>query len=285
MRRSLLFMPANSPSMLQNSSVFDCDSVIYDLEDAVSVQNKDSARILLDSFLNNNAVMDTCDMEVVVRINGMDTDYYMDDLMAIVSDKIDAIMLPKARTSDLIKLDEILTKLEKERKMTKKIVVLPIIELAISLIEVDEIAACPRVNGILLGAEDFTSDMEVERTKVGNEIFYARCKVATACHAYGIDAIDTPFTDVNDNEGLIKDTNFAKSIGMTSKAAIHPNQIEAINSIFVPSKKMIDWAVRVDYASKQNTSGVFSLDGKMVDKPVMDRARKILAKASRYGLL
>ena len=92
-------------------------------------------------------------------------------------------------------------------------------------------------------------------------------------------------TDVNDNEGLIKDTNFAKSIGMTSKAAIHPNQIEAINSIFVPSKKMIDWAVRVDLAAKQNTTGVFSLDGKMVDKPVMDRARKILAKASRYGLL
>ena len=285
MRRSLLFMPANSPSMLQNSSVFDCDAVIYDLEDAVSITNKDSARILLDSFLKYNVVMDSTNMEVVVRINGMDTIYYMDDLETIVSDKIDTIMLPKARVEYLIELDKILSKLEEKRKMKKKLNVIPIIELAISLLEVEEIVKCPRVNGILLGGEDFTSDMEVERTKVGNEIFYARCKVATACHAYGIDAIDTPFTDVNDNEGLIKDTTFVKSIGMTSKAAIHPNQIDVINNIFVTSKKMIDWSVRVDYASKQDTTCVFSLDGKMVDKPVMDRARKILEKAKKYGLL
>lgn len=139
MRRSLLFMPANSPSMLQNSSVFDCDAVIYDLEDAVSVNDKDSARNLLREFLNLNVVMDTCNMEVVVRINGLDTDYYLDDLNAIVSDKIDTIMLPKARVEYLLQLDEMLTKLEKGRGLKKHINVIPIIELAISLTEVEQI--------------------------------------------------------------------------------------------------------------------------------------------------
>ena len=108
MRRSLLFMPGNNPAMLQNSDVFDSDAVIYDLEDAVSVTEKDSARILVAEFLKAKPEFP---MEIVIRINGLDTDFYMDDLVAVVSDKIDTIMLPKASVKDLIALDEILTKL------------------------------------------------------------------------------------------------------------------------------------------------------------------------------
>ena len=110
MRRSLLFMPGNNPAMLQNSDVFDSDAVIYDLEDAVSVTEKDSARNLVAEFLKAKSEFP---MEIVIRINGLDTDFYMDDLVAVVSDKIDTIMLPKASVKDLIAIDEILTKLER----------------------------------------------------------------------------------------------------------------------------------------------------------------------------
>ena len=285
MRRSLLFIPSNNPAMLQNADVFGSDSVIFDLEDAVNVTEKDNARNLLFYYLQEHS---TLNMEVVVRINGLDTEYYKDDLEKIVSDNIDAIMLPKARISYLKQLDELLTDLEQRKKLTKKIKVLPIIELAISVLEVDVIASLPRVDGILLGAEDLSSDLEVERTKEGKEIEYARSKVAFACKAYQIDAIDTPFTDVNDNEGLKKDCESAKTLAMNAKAAIHPNQIDTINESFLPTQKLITWAKRVMIATEEANKkgiGAFSLDGKMVDKPVIERAMKILKKAEKFNAL
>jgi len=285
MRRSLLFIPGNNPAMLQNADVFNSDAVIFDLEDAVNVTEKDSARNLIHHYLENNTNLP---MEVVVRINGLDTEYYNNDLDLIVSDSIDSIMLPKARIEYVKELDKILTKLEKERNLKKKIKILPIIELAISLTEVEVIASLPRVDGILLGAEDYSSDMEVVRTKSGEEIEYPRNRVAVACKAYQIDAIDTPFTDVNDMEGLRKDCLHANNLGLNAKAAIHPNQIDTINEVFLPSEKWINWAIRVKTASdeaKAKGIGVFSLDGKMVDKPVMDRAEKIINKCKKFGVL
>ncbi len=286
MRRSLLFMPGNNPAMLQNSDVFDADAVIYDLEDAVSVTEKDSARNLVASFLN--ARKDDFPMEIVVRINGLDTDYYEKDLRAVVNGKTNTIMLPKASVETLIKLDELLTVIEKERGLTKKTAVIPIIELAGSVLEIEQIVKAPRVNGVLLGAEDLTSDLEILRTKKGDEILYPRQRLAIACAAYKIDSIDTPFTDTNDEQGLEADCHFVSSIGFTSKAAIHPNQVVTINSVFVPSPEKIKWALRVEEANKiaiEKGLGVFSLDGKMVDKPIIERAKKILIKAKRYNLI
>ena len=285
MRRSLLFIPSNNPAMLQNADIFGADSVIFDLEDAVNITEKDNARNLLYYYLSAH---DNLPMEVVVRINGLDTKYYQEDLNKVVSDKIDTIMLPKATIEYVNELDKILTALEKERNMTKKIKVLPIIELAISVLQVDVIASLNRVDGILLGAEDLTSDMEVIRTKQATEIEYPRAKVAMACKAYKIDAIDTPFTDVTDNEGLKTDALHAMQLGMNCKAAIHPNQLDTINEVFMPSEKQIIWASRVMKANEDANAkglGVFSLDGKMVDKPVLDRARKILAKAKKFGAI
>ena len=174
------------------------------------------------------------------------------------------------------------------KKLTKKIGVIPIIELAQSVLEIDEIVKMPRVNGVLLGAEDLSSDLEVSRTKKGDEILYPRQRLAIACAAYKIDSIDTPFTDVNDEEGLENDCRFVMGLGFTSKSAIHPNQVGTINSVFVPTMDKIKWALRVEEANKQALEkglGVFSLDGKMVDKPVIERAKKILIKAKRYNLI
>lgn len=285
MRRSLLFIPSNNPAMLQNADIFGADSVIFDLEDAVNITEKDNARNLLFYYLSAH---ENLPMEVVVRINGLDTKYYQEDLEKIVSDNIDTIMLPKATIEYVDALDELLTEIENRKKMSKKIKVLPIIELAISVLQVDTIASLNRVDGILLGAEDLTSDMEVVRTKKGVEIEYPRAKVAMACKAYKIDAIDTPFTDVNDNLGLKDDALHAMQLGMNCKAAIHPNQLDTINEVFMPSQTQIIWASRVMKANEDANAkglGVFSLDGKMVDKPVLDRARKILAKAKKFGAI
>lgn len=271
--------------MLQNADVFGSDGVIFDLEDAVNVTEKDNARNLLHYYL---ASQKSLPMEIVVRINGLDTPYYQDDLDMVVGPLLNSIMLPKARVKELKELDKILTSMEKERNLSQKIKIIPIIELAKSVLEVEEIASLPRVDGILLGAEDLSSDMEVTRTKVGKEIEYARCRVSMACKAYQIDAIDTPFTDVNDMEGLETDTMMAQTLGMNAKAAIHPNQIDTINKVFLPSTKLINWAKRVQVASDEaavNGIGVFSLDGKMVDKPVIERAKKILAKAKKFNAI
>lgn len=130
--------------------------------------------------------------------------------------------------------------------------------------------------------------MEVSRTKLGEEILYPRAKVAFACKAFKIDAIDTPFTDINDKEGLIKDTLRAQGIGMNAKSAIHPNQISTINEIFMPSNSQITWAKRVLIATKKAKEqglGVFSLDSKMIDKPIIERAEKIIEKAIKFGAI
>ena len=285
MRRSLLFIPGNNPSMLRNADIFLADGIILDLEDAVSVSEKDAARDLVKSFLLS---IKNYSSEIIIRINGFDTPFYLNDLEAVVSDKIDTIMLPKATIESTKALINELSKIEKKKNLKKKIAIIPIIELAISLIQVDEIAALDRVNGILLGAEDLTSDLEVKRTKEGTEIFYARSRVVVSCKAYQIDAIDTPFTDVNNDAGLLRDASFSKSLGMNAKSAIHPNQINIINEVYSPSEDEINWAKKVLLATeeaKKKNLGVFSLDGKMVDKPIISRAEKIIKKAIKFKLI
>ncbi len=281
MRRSLLFIPANNPAMMQNATLFFADSIIFDLEDAVSISEKDSARNLLARFLVEQNFVN----EVIIRINDLDTNYATSDLQNLVSDNIDTIMLPKALPSTLADLDIILSQIEKQKNLKKTIKVIPIIEAALSLLKVEEIASFKRVNGLLLGAEDLTKDLEVERTKEGLEILYSRSKVSTAAKAFKIDAIDTPFTDTNDEVGLIADIKLAKKLAFNAKACIHPNQVPIVNELMSPSKEAISWALKVLEASKKTTLGAFSLEGKMIDKPIIERSKMIIMKAKKFGLL
>lgn len=271
--------------MLQNADVFGADAVIFDLEDAVSPQEKDAARILVGAFLDH---LDHEFSSIYIRINGLDTPWYSADLETVVTDRIDGIMLPKATVSDIHQLSGLLTKLEKEKKMQKKIAILPIVELAKSVLEVEQIVEQDRINGILLGAEDLSADMEIDRTKAGAELAYPRARIAFACRKAKIEAIDTPFTDTKDPEGLKADCLIAQNLGMTGKAAIHPNQLEVIHEVFSPSEKRIEWAKRVLISAqkaREQGIGVYSLDGKMVDKPIIERAEKIMKKARECGLL
>ena len=281
MRRSMLFIPGNNPAMLQNADCFESDAVIIDLEDAVHVNEKDNARNLVHYYLES---LTDVPMEIVIRINAPDTPYYEDDLKAVVSDKIDAVMLPKAGPRSCFLIDQVLTIIENEKKCRKS-----------ALCRLSKQPCCyadgrnrqdARVSASF-GAEDLSVDMEVERTKTGTEIWYPRAKLAYTCKAYKIDAIDTPFTDTTDYAGLKEDALKAKALGLNAKAAIHPNQIDIINQVFSPSEKQIIWAKRVLKATEEAQAknlGVFSLDGKMVDKPIIDRAQKIIKMAQKYHL-
>ena len=287
LRRSMLFMPGNNPGMLQNAGILGADSIILDLEDAVSLTEKDSARILVRNAIKN---VDYGKVELVVRINPLSTDYGYKDLKEIARVKPDTIMVPKATEDDIKEVDEILSKIETVEKFEADgIKLIPLVETAYGLENVyNIIKASSRVNGVLLGAEDLTNDFGIKRTKEGEEIFYARCRVSTACRAARVDAIDTPFTDLNDEEAFARDIAKAKSIGMTGKAAINPRQIDTIHKVFAPTDAEINHARRVmeaQDAAKKEGKGVFSLDGKMVDAPVIARAKYTLDLASNAGLI
>lgn len=287
LRRTMLFMPGNNPGMLLNAGILGADSVILDLEDAVSLTEKDSARVLVREAIKS---IDYSNVEVVVRINPFDTEFGLPDVDVIARVKPDSIMLPKADEDQVRALHEALSKIEQEEGFEEgSIKIIPIIETAFGLENVyNIIKASRRIVAVLLGAEDLTADLGIKRTKEGEEIFYARNKVATACKALKVDSIDTPFTDTNDYEGLARDTAKAKSIGMTGKAAINPRQIDTIHSVLAPTEAEIKHAQRILAAmeeAKREGKGVFSLDGKMVDAPIINRAITTMELAKMLGLV
>lgn len=276
MSRSYLFIPGNNPAMLQNADIFNSDAVIIDLEDAVIINDKDSARILVDEYLKS---FELNNIDIYIRINSVDTPFFNDDLEAIIKHNIKGLVIPKSSPENLKTINN-----ELDNKDIN-IELIPIIEDAMAVINIKEIAQSKRVKALLLGAEDLSSDLEVKRTKEGNEILYARMQLVYVAKAYKLDIIDTPYTNTLDFYGLKEDALFARSLGFTAKALIHPNQVDIINEVFAPSLEDILWAKRVLEAQKNSTSGAFSLDGKMIDEPIIKRARKILEKASHYNLV
>ena len=286
-RRTMLFMPGNNPGMLQDAAVLGADSIILDLEDAVSLTEKDSARILVREAIKT---MDYSQVEVVVRVNPMDTQFGPQDVEMIARVKPDTLLVPKADEEEIKLVDAMLDKIEEEEGyLAGSIKIIALIETAIGLATVyNVIKASKRVVGVLLGGEDLTADLGITRTKEGEEIFYARNKVATTCRALKVDCIDTPFTYTNDEEGLAKDTAKAKSLGLTGKSAINPNQIEIIHYVFAPTDAELNHALRVLEAmeeAEKEGKGVCSLDGKMIDAPIINRAKRTVDQGISLGLI
>lgn len=270
LRRTRLYMPGNNPNLLQNIAVFSADTVILDLEDAVAPSEKDAARILVKYALQN---VDFGNSEKGVRINPLDTSYGKDDAEMAVNSKAEIIFLPKTELASQVKeLEEIIGE--------KQIRISPIIETAKGVLNANEIAsASPKVVMLCFGAEDFTRDIGAERTKEGKELFWARAMIVMAAKANGIQASDTVFSDINDIEGLESETRFAKSLGFDGKGVIHPNQIEMINKVFQPTEEEIEYAKKVIEAletAKKQGKGTALLGRKMIDKPVAERARRII---------
>lgn len=283
----MLFIPGNNPGMLQNAGVLGADSVILDLEDAVSLMEKDSARRLVSAAIRT---LDFGSSEIVVRINPLDSPYGLLDLQAIAPVRPDALLVPKADVAQIRLASSELDRLELEAGLEPGTIrLIPLIESAMGVETVTEIlAASGRNVAVLFGGEDYTADMGVRRTKPGEEIEYARNRVAVACRAAGADAIDTPFTDVEDFEGLLADTLKARNLGFTGKAAINPRQVDTIHQAYAPLQTEIRHALRVLEAmeeAEREGKGVFSLDGKMVDAPIINRARQTVDLARRLGLI
>ena len=287
MRRSMLFLPGNTPNMIINGDALGADSIILDLEDAVSPDEKDAARLLVRSAIER---MGFAGVEITVRINSIDTAYWKDDLDAIVPLKPDLIMPPKASSAaDMQTLDAYIATVEQKSGIPVGTVkLIPLIETALGVERAFEIAsACPRVTALFLGGEDLTADLRCKRTKAGNEIDYARKRLVCAARAAGIDVYDTPFTDVNDDEGIVVDAEYAKSLGFTGKSAIAPRHVRTINEVFSPSQSDIEYAKLVFEAiriGKLQGKGAVSLRGKMIDKPIVERARQTLEAAKQLGI-
>jgi len=288
LRRSLLYVPGNMPSMLQNIPIFRCDGVMIDLEDAVPLSEKDAARSLVRNFLTSYPERNK---EVLVRINALDTRWGQEDLRAVLPALPDGIRLPKADSPEIVEtLDTLLTEFEEELNLPiGRFSILPSIESAQGVINCIRIArSSARLIGLAFGAEDYTASLEIERTKGGEELFAARTRVVWACKAAGIQAIDTIFADAGDMEGLRAETTLIKTLGFSGKSLVNPRQIEVIHEVFAPKPEEIDYALQVVEAiqrARQMGTGVISLGGKMVDAPVVKRAVRVLKTARAHGLI
>ena len=286
MRRSMLFLPGNNPNMLINAASLMADAVIFDLEDAVSPAEKDAARILVR---NTMRYTDLSVCEVIVRINSVDTPYWKDDIDAILPENPSLILLPKAATAaDIETVSDYMSGVEKKLgKPSGSVGIMALIETALGVENSFSIASCDRVKALFLGGEDLTADLQCKRTKEGKEIEYARTRLVVAARAAGVDVYDTPFTDVNDDEGIVTDASFAKSLGFTGKASISPRHVDVINEVFSPSLAEINYAYEVIDAinlAKAQGKGAISLRGKMIDAPIVARAERTIAMAQALGL-
>jgi citrate lyase subunit beta/citryl-CoA lyase len=257
--------------MLQNLDVFEADAVIIDFEDSVVDYDKDAARILVSNFLNK---YDFSNTEIFIRINDALSSNFLEDVKATKDLPIKGYVLPKALPSHVEELS----------KLTNKKII-PIIESPMGVLRMEEIAMQKNIEGILLGAEDLTKELNIKRTLQGTEILYTRSKLVLVCNAYNINSIDTPWVDKDNQEGLLEDTLNATNLGFTSKSSIHPNHVDVINTAFTPNELEILEAKRIVKKASETTKGAFSLDGKMVDLPIIEKAKKTLEKAKKYNLL
>ncbi len=280
--RSILFAPGIRPNMMEKARSLPADVVILDLEDSVPVAEKEQARELVRQAIPGFPL---AGQQLFVRINPLYTGLGEKDLEAALQEGVDGINFPKpSSAADILEIDRLMSFLEQQRSLpVGRIKLLPWIETAKGVMRAFEIAtASPRVVGVAFGAEDFTLDMGIERTKDGAELIYARSAIAVAAQAAEVLAIDTPYPDFRDEEGLIQEAKRARALGFRGKFAIHPSQIEALNQVFSPSEEEMAYARKVVAAFEEAEAkgwSATSLEGKMIDVPIVNRARKLLALA------
>ncbi|WP_083016662.1 citrate (pro-3S)-lyase subunit beta [Aggregatibacter aphrophilus] len=282
LRRSMLFVPGSNAAMLSNSFIYKPDSIMFDLEDAVALKEKDSARLLVAHALQHPLYQE---IETVVRVNPLDSEFGLLDLNAVVRAGVDVVRMPKTETAqDVVDMDNAITDIEKacgrEVGSTK---MLAAIESPLGITQANQIAtASKRLIGIALGAEDYVSNLKTERSPEGIELLFARCSILQAARAAGIQAFDTVYSNANNEEGFLKEAALIKQLGFDGKSLINPRQIELLHNLFAPTQKDVDQAKRIIEAAEEaerQGSGVVSLNGKMIDAPIIDRAKLVLERA------
>ncbi|MBF8999109.1 citrate (pro-3S)-lyase subunit beta [Vibrio nitrifigilis] len=282
LRRSMLFVPGANAAMLSNTFIYKPDSLMFDLEDSVSLREKDTARMLVFHALQHPMYQD---IETVVRVNPLESEFGLKDLNAVVRGGADCIRLPKTDgPNDIIEMEKAIEQIEiacgREVGSTK---LLAAIESAQGINNCVDIAhSSKRLIGIALGAEDYVRDLRTQRSPEGIELLFARCSILQAARSAGIMAFDTVYSDANNEEGFLKEAELIKQLGFDGKSLINPRQIDMVHNVFAPSQKEVDYANAVIEAAEEaaaNGLGVVSLNGKMVDSPIIERARWTLQRA------
>lgn len=288
LRRTMMFVPGNNAGMVRDAGIYGADSIMFDLEDSVSLAEKDAARILVYEALKTQ---DYGDAELVVRINGIDTEFFKADVYAMVKAGVDVIRLPKVESAkmmtDLVAMVE-----EAEKHFGRKVgstKVMAAIESARGVMNALEIAeSTDRMMGMALSAEDYTTDMKTHRYPDGAELEFARNMIIHAARAAGIAAFDTVFTNMNDIAGFKRETEHIHELGFDGKSLINPRQIDMVNKVYEPTRAEVEDALDVEAAIKEahaKGSGVISMNGQMVDRPVVLRAQRVLRLARASHLL
>ncbi len=288
LRRTMMFVPASNAGMLRDAYIYGADSIMFDLEDAISLKEKDTSRFLVYQAVKT---IDYGSTETVVRINSLDMGG-RDDVHAMVRAGIDVIRLPKTETAqDIIDVEAVILEAERQCKREEGSTrMMAAIEGPVGVFNALSIAtSSKRLIGIALGAEDYVTSMKTRRYPERNseEIFFARSMIVHAARAAGIAAIDTVFSDVNDVETLRRETELIRQLGFDGKSVINPRQISVVNSVFTPTEKEIANAVAVMNAiseAEAKGSGVIALNGKMIDKPIVERAERVLMLAEAAGV-
>ena len=285
MRRSRLYLPGNEPKFYTNAGLHNPDGIILDLEDSVAPLEKDAAKYLVRNAL---CAVDFCGSERMVRINQLPRG--LDDLHFIVPHNVHVVLIPKCESAQtVIDVEEEINIIKADRNVSATIYLMPIIESALGVVKAFDIAsASDIVCALAVGLEDYTADLGVERTNEGRESFYARSAIVNAAKAAGVQAIDTVFSDVNDMDALKASVLEAKSLGFEGKGCIHPRQIQVVNEAFAPTEKEIEKAKKIVLAfedAEKKGLGVVTLGSKMIDAPVVKRAKHTIELAIRNGLL
>ncbi len=280
--RTALFVPGNRPDRVDKAVNTAADVVIIDLEDAVPYSQKKETRPVV-----REKILDYRERPVFVRINALDTEFFQEDLAAVVVEGLSCVMVPKvAAAAQILEINRGLLEVEAKKGMRPgSVSIIPLIESALAVENVFQIVSQStdpqRLFTVAFGAADFALDMGFEITKTGEELFYPRARIAVACRAAGVEPpLDTPFMiDLKDPEALEADIKRACQLGFQGKLCIHPNQIDICNRLFSPTTEEIEYAQKVVQAFNEAEAGgtaAIQLDGKFVDYPVVERCRRIL---------
>lgn len=287
LRRTMMFVPGNNPGMMADAHIYGPDSIMLDLEDSVTMAEKDAARQLVYQALKT---VDYGNTEMVVRINPLNTPYGKKDIEAVVKAGVDVIRMPKTETAEeVVEVEREIERVERELGCVGRTKIMAAIESTLGIVNAYAIAtASPRMMGIALGAEDYCANLKAQRTPGGDELRLARETIVVAARAAGIDALDTVYSNLNDMETFRQEVEYIKTLGFDGKSIINPRQIEVINEVFAPKEKEITKARAIIAAIKEaeaKGSGVIALNGKMIDRPVVIRAQRTINLAIASGIL
>lgn len=287
LRRSMLFIPGANAAMISNAFIYPADALMFDLEDAVAMREKDAARRLVYHALKHPLYRE---VETIIRVNPLESEWGAEDLEAMLRAGADIIRLPKTDTAEDVRATEReIARIERAcGREAGSVGLIAAIESPLGITRAAEIAfASERLIGIALGAEDYVRNLRTERSPEGTELLFARCAVLQAARAAGIQAFDTVYSDANNEAGFLAEAALIKQLGFDGKSLINPRQIAPLHNLYAPSAAEARQAeIIIEAAEKaaQKGLGVVSLHGRMVDAPVIERARLTLARAALSGL-